>query len=36
MGHINRIYGPPGYAPQGRYEGEFGFIVEYPDAGVKG
>jgi pilus assembly protein CpaC len=36
MGHINRIYGPPGYAPQGRYDGEFGFIVEYPDAGVKG
>ena len=36
MGHINRIYGPPGYAPEGRYDGEFGFIVEYPDAGVKG
>jgi pilus assembly protein CpaC len=36
MGHINRIYGPPGYAPQGHYQGEFGFIVEYPDAGVKG
>lgn len=36
MGHINRIYGPAGYVPQGRYEGEFGFIVEYPDAGVKG
>jgi pilus assembly protein CpaC len=36
MGHINRIYGPPGFAPQGRYDGEFGFIVEYPDAGVKG
>ena len=33
MGHINRIYGPPGYMPQGRYEGDFGFIVEYP--GVK-
>lgn len=36
MGHINRIYGPPGYAPQGRYDGEFGFIVDYPDAGLKG
>ena len=36
MGHINRIYGPPGYAPRGHYQGEFGFIVEYPDAGVKG
>jgi len=35
MGHINRIYGPPGYAPQGRYRGEFGFIVEYPDGGLK-
>jgi len=35
MGHINRIYGPPGFAPEGRYDGEFGFIVEYPDAGVK-
>jgi pilus assembly protein CpaC len=36
MGHINRIYGPPGFTPQGRYDGEFGFIVEYPDGGVKG
>jgi pilus assembly protein CpaC len=34
MGQINRIYGPPGFAPQGRYEGDYGFIVEYP--GVKG
>jgi pilus assembly protein CpaC len=36
MGHINRIYGPAGFVPPGRYQGEFGFIVEYPDAGVKG
>lgn len=36
MGHINRIYGPPGHAPPGRYEGDYGFIVEYPDAGLKG
>jgi pilus assembly protein CpaC len=35
MGHINRIYGPAGHPPQGRYEGEVGFIVEYPDAGLK-
>ncbi len=35
MGHINRIYGPPGQTPQGRYEGEVGFIVDYPDAGLK-
>ena len=28
------VYGRPGYVPQGRYEGNFGFIVEYP--GVKG
>jgi hypothetical protein len=34
MGHINRIYGPPDHVPQGRYEGDVGFIVEYP--GVKG
>jgi pilus assembly protein CpaC len=35
LGHINRIYGP-GRPPSGRYEGEYGFIVDYPDAGVKG
>ena len=34
MGQINRIYGPPGYVPKGRYEGDYGFVVEYP--GVKG
>jgi pilus assembly protein CpaC len=36
LGHINRIYGVPGHVPRGRYEGDYGFIVEYPDAGVKG
>jgi pilus assembly protein CpaC len=36
LGHINRVYGAPGQPPRGRYEGDFGFIVEYPDAGVKG
>jgi pilus assembly protein CpaC len=30
LGHINRIYGPPGHTPRGRYEGDFGFIIEYP------
>jgi pilus assembly protein CpaC len=33
LGHINRIYGPPGYRPHGRYEGDFGFILDYPDGG---
>jgi pilus assembly protein CpaC len=33
LGHLNRIYGPPGYRPQGPYEGDIGFIVDYP--GVK-
>jgi pilus assembly protein CpaC len=36
MGHINRIYGAPDRPPQGRYEGDYGFIIDYPDAGVKG
>ena len=36
MGHINRIYGSPDRPPQGRYEGDYGFIIDYPDAGVKG
>jgi pilus assembly protein CpaC len=35
LGHLNRIYGPPGYRPHGRYEGDVGFIVDYPDTGVK-
>jgi pilus assembly protein CpaC len=35
LGHLNRIYGPPGYRPQGRYEGDVGFIIEYPDGGMK-
>jgi pilus assembly protein CpaC len=33
LGSINRIYGPPGYRPHGRYEGDFGFILDYPDGG---
>ncbi len=36
MGHINRVYGKPGHEPAGRYDGDHGFIVEYPDPGVKG
>ncbi|NJO32835.1 MAG: type II and III secretion system protein family protein [Rhodospirillales bacterium] len=35
LGHLNRIYGPPGYHPHRRYEGDLGFIVDYPDSGVK-
>jgi pilus assembly protein CpaC len=35
FGHLNRIYGSPGYRPHGRYEGDVGFIVDYPDSGVK-
>ena len=35
LGHVNRIYGPPGYRPPGRYEGDVGFIVDYPDGGMK-
>jgi pilus assembly protein CpaC len=35
LGQLNRIYGPPGYQPHGRYEGDVGFIVDYPDSGVK-
>ncbi|MDX2156827.1 MAG: type II and III secretion system protein family protein [Hyphomicrobiaceae bacterium] len=36
FGHLNRIYGRPGAKPKGRYEGQPGFIIEYPDPGVKG
>jgi pilus assembly protein CpaC len=35
FGHLNRIYGAPGYRPHGRYEGDVGFIVDYPDNGLK-
>jgi pilus assembly protein CpaC len=35
LGHINRIYGPPGHLPRGRYQGQYGFIVEYPEPGLK-
>lgn len=33
FGHMHRIYGPPGREP-GPYEGDYGFVIEYP--GVKG
>jgi pilus assembly protein CpaC len=33
LGHVNRIYGSPGYRPSGHYEGDIGFIIDY--AGVK-
>lgn len=36
FGHINRIYGRPAVPAQGRYHGDFGFAIEYPDPGVKG
>jgi pilus assembly protein CpaC len=36
FGHINRIYGGPGLPEGQRYRGDFGYIVEYPYAGVKG
>ena len=33
--HSRRIYGVPGHAPPARYEGDYGFIIEYPNAEVK-
>ncbi len=36
FGALNRKYGKPGAKPAGRYEGTPGFIIEYPDNGVKG
>lgn len=36
FGALNRIYGAPGTKPKGRYEGTPGFMIEYPDLGVKG
>ncbi|MEZ5854158.1 MAG: hypothetical protein R3D67_05210 [Hyphomicrobiaceae bacterium] len=36
LGHLNRIYRAPGASPKGRYEGNPGFMIEYPYAGVKG
>jgi pilus assembly protein CpaC len=33
FGHLNRLYGPIAGPPP---EGEFGFIIAYPDAGTKG
>ncbi len=36
FGTLNRIYGRPGHVPEGSYQGDYGFIVEYPDVGVKG
>jgi pilus assembly protein CpaC len=35
LGHLNRTYGK-GRVPAGRYEGDYGFIVDHPDPGVKG
>ncbi len=36
FGALNRIYGKPGAKPPGEYQGTPGFIIEYPDNGVKG
>jgi pilus assembly protein CpaC len=37
FGRLNRVYGGPGHVPQpGAYHGDYGFIIEYPDAGLKG
>ena len=36
LGALNRIYGKPGAKPNGQYKGTPGFIIEYPDNGVKG
>jgi pilus assembly protein CpaC len=36
MGHLNRVYGQPGHVPAGRYEGDYGFVVEYPEDGGSG
>jgi pilus assembly protein CpaC len=36
FGHINRVYGRKRPAPAGSYKGDYGFIVDYPDPGVKG
>ena len=36
LGALNRIYGKPGAKPNGQYKGAPGFIIEYPDNGVKG
>lgn len=37
FGALNRIYGKPGgKAPAGHWKGSPGFVIEYPDHGVKG
>jgi pilus assembly protein CpaC len=36
FGHINRIYGRKRHAPAGSYKGDYGFVIDYPDPGVKG
>lgn len=39
FGHLNRVYGGKSQSrspARDRYHGDFGFIIEYPDPGVKG
>jgi pilus assembly protein CpaC len=36
FGNINRVYGRPEAPPRGRYHGDYGYAIEYPDAGDRG
>jgi len=36
FGHLNRIYGRGEAVRPGSYRGDYGFIIEYPDLGMKG
>jgi pilus assembly protein CpaC len=36
FGNINRVYGRPEAPPRGRYHGDYGYVIEYPDAGDRG
>jgi pilus assembly protein CpaC len=36
FGHINRVYGRPERPLGGRYHGDFGFVIEYPDPADRG
>jgi pilus assembly protein CpaC len=35
-GHVNRVYGRGEAPPHQPYHGDFGYIIDYPDPGVKG
>jgi pilus assembly protein CpaC len=36
FGQINRVYGRPERPVRGRYHGDFGFVIEYPDPADRG